>query len=274
MPEATAPYPDPSYPQASMWRRHAYTIARFTLLESLRTQLAWMVACTLLAVVIGALLLEQVAITESARIRSVFLAAACRLSMTVLLCQYVVASVVREFNDQAIALVLSLSVHRSALYAGKLAGFCSIALGIVVLTGAILAVGGETQRLPAWCALLFAELSLMAGVALFCAFGTRHALSATLLCAGFYVIARSMAALERLTDAQLAFEDSAFDRVAHLAVQILSRILPDLSAFARSEWLADATPPTHAVIVALVQSALYLVFTAAAGIHDLKRRSF
>jgi len=261
-------------PVAPAWTQHVLTIARFTLLEAVRTRFPWIAAGTLLAIALSGCALEQIALTDSARVRVVFLAAACRVATVVLMCQYVVACVVRELDDQAVRFVLALSVPRSALYAGKLLGFCGVALAAVALTGLLLAPQVDAQRLLPWCVLLFAELGLMTGVALFCAFGTRQAVTASLACAAVYVVSRSLAGLERLGADPVELGDNVIGHGVHLAIRALSMLLPDLSRFARSQWLADAAAAPLDLAGAAMQSALYLLLTAAAGIHDLERRDF
>ncbi|MCC7546921.1 MAG: hypothetical protein IT532_04070 [Burkholderiales bacterium] len=259
--------------EARRWSRQACTVARFTLLESARARLAWTVGATLLGLSVCALLVEQLAITEGWRLRAVFLAASARLVMVALLCQHVIVSVVREFNDGAVSFALSLPVTRSAFYSGKLLGFSVLALLTALLTAGTLAFLVEPERLAFWCALLAAELSLMVGVALFCAMGTQHALLATLLCAGFYVLARSTAVLESLVAQRLEFDDTTFTHAVSGLVHVLAYVLPDLSRFARTEWLADVRAGGAHVAAAAIRTAVYLVLTACAGIHDLERRN-
>jgi len=270
-----APHPSgPGALRTPSWWQHAATIVRYTLLEGARMRLLGTIALTLAALVLASLLVEQVAIAESARVRAVLFAASCRIATIALLCQYIIASVVRERNDAGIQFVLTLPTPRSALYAGKLAAFCTMSLIIALLAG-IAAIGAaDAQRAAVWCALLFAESSLMAGVALFCALGSRQPLTATLLCASFYLLGRGIAGFERLMAARLESDHDAFTHLGSIAVQILAAVLPDLSRFARAEWLADASPTPAELTATAAQTAIYLALSASAGIHDLKRRIF
>ncbi len=260
--------------RTTSWWQHAVTIARFTLLECARMRLLGTVALTVAALVLASLLVEQVAIAESTRVRTVLFASSCRFATVALLCQYIIASVVRELNDAGIQFVLTLPTPRSALYIGKLAAFCTMALLIALVTGIAAMGAADAQRAAVWGALLCAELSLMAGVALFCALGTRQSLSAMLLCGSFYLVGRGIAGFERLMATHLESDLDAFTRLGSIAIQILAAVLPDLSRFARAEWLADASPGLADLTAAAAQTAIYLALTASAGIHDLKRRIF
>jgi len=241
----------------------------------MRTHLLWTVAGSLLLLCCASLVIEQLAITESARVRLTFLGAGCRLAVTAILCQHVVASVVRAFNDQAVQLVLALPLRRSAFYAGKLLGYCSLAFLVVLMAGTMLAPFSHWRLLIPWLAMLYAEAALMTGIALFCAMGTRHMLFGTLLAAAFYATARSIAAIGQLAAARLtAQSEEMFALVASAALQLLSFVLPDLSRFARTDWLVDGAVTPGDVVAATLQTTVYLLLVSSAGIHDLNRRNF
>lgn len=265
---------DPASARIVTWLHQASTIARFTLLEGARTRLPWIASVALLCLAMASLFVQHLAITESERFRLVFLGAACRLVMVALLCQHVAASMQREFQDHATELLLSLPLPRPAYYVGKLLGFIGLGLCLSFATALVLAIGAEPTRLVAWSALLALELTLMASVTLFCSFGTQHVVAAVSLSAAFYVLARSAGTLQFLAHSPLIEADGAFARAATVTLDVLLVVLPDLSRFARSSWLVDAQAPLGALRAAAVQSAIYLLLTASAGICDLKRRSF
>ena len=60
----------------SMGRQKMVTLARFTLLEALRTRLLWLFLVALAAVYGAAYFAQELAITESARVQIVFSATA------------------------------------------------------------------------------------------------------------------------------------------------------------------------------------------------------
>jgi len=281
MPSSTRPtLPDGQYPvaralEAFRWVRHAAIVARYTLCEGVRTRVLWTIACSLLLLCVIGLMIEQLAITESARIRLAFLGASCRLAVTAILCQHIVAGMVREFHDQAVQLILALPLRRSAYYAGKLLGYCSLCLLVVAIAGTVLAPFSQWRLLIPWLVMLFAEAALMTGISLFCAMGTRQVLSGTLLAAAFYALARSIATIEHLAAARLtAQSEEIFARATSAAVELLSVALPDLSNFARTDWLVDRAATPAELVSATLQSAIYLLLVSSAGIHDLNRRNF
>jgi ABC-type transport system involved in multi-copper enzyme maturation permease subunit len=262
-------------PEALRWGRQTAIVARYAVLEGVRTHLLWTVAGSLLILCFASLVIDQLAITESTRVRLTFLGAGCRLAVMAILCQHVVASVVREFNDEAVQLVLALPLRRSAFYTGKLLGYCSLALLVVLMAGTMLAPFSHWQLLIPWLAMLYAEAALMTGIALFCAMGTRQMLFGTLLAAAFYATARSIATIGQLAAARLAAQsEGMFALVSSAAVQLLSFALPDLSRFARTDWLVDGGATPGDLVAATLQTTVYVLLVSSAGIHDLNRRNF
>ena len=72
-----------------MGRQQIVTIARFTLLEAARTRLLWLFVVALALVFGVTFFVQQLAITESARMQIVFSAAASRLVAVFVLSLYI-----------------------------------------------------------------------------------------------------------------------------------------------------------------------------------------
>src|SRR5690606_21570001 len=79
---------------------HASTIARFTLLEALRTRLPWIWAAVLAVFGAASLFINQIAITESARLQWSFYASGLRLAAVLTLAAYITSSMVRELGEK------------------------------------------------------------------------------------------------------------------------------------------------------------------------------
>ena len=87
-----------------MRRQQIVTLARFTLLEAWRTRLLWLFLIAL-ALIFGATwFIQQLAITESARVQITFSAAATRLAAVFVLSLHILTSIVREFDDKGLEL--------------------------------------------------------------------------------------------------------------------------------------------------------------------------
>ncbi|MGH8668591.1 MAG: ABC transporter permease, partial [Burkholderiales bacterium] len=105
-------------------------LARFRLLEARRSGLPWLgAACIVLGVALAAFL-SQVALTESRALQLALVAALLRASAVFLIAAHVATSTLREIDDKALELMLSLPLPRAAQYLGRLAGFVACAAAL------------------------------------------------------------------------------------------------------------------------------------------------
>src|SRR5688572_7055857 len=108
----------------------AATLARLVLLEARRGGLPWLaLGCIAVGAALAAFL-SQVAVTESLSLQAALVAALLRAGAVFLIAAQVAGSTLREINDKALELMLSLPLSRRVQYLGRLAGFaaCSAAL--------------------------------------------------------------------------------------------------------------------------------------------------
>lgn len=265
-------------------------IARFTLLEALRTRLLWLVLAMFGALLLASLFVQQIAITESQRLQLGFLAAGARLGTVFLLCLYVAGSMVREFNDKGVDLLLSLDLPRSGYYLGKLIGYVGIALAMAAIaTGALaaprlvataMALAGATlpppalpAALPLWGLSLACELTLIATLTLFCVITFVQIMPAVSFVAAFYLVARSIAAIRLMSGSQLLGTSQWGGQIASWLVAGLGLVLPDLSRFTSTAWLVDGTGAAPSLGFVALQTVVYTGLLAAAGLFDLYRKS-
>ena len=97
-------------------------IARFTLIEALRNRLLWLALILVVAGLAFTRFLQQIAITESLQIQTALSAALLRFGAAFMIAGFVVTSMVREFNDKVVELILARPLKRSSYYLGKLVG--------------------------------------------------------------------------------------------------------------------------------------------------------
>src|SRR5688572_2755007 len=144
------------------------TIARYTLLEALRTRLPVLVLAALLALLAASFFVEAIAVTEGTRFQTGFYAAGVRLASVFIMAMAVLVSITREFNDKGLDVVLALDLPRSHYVLGKLAGFLGIAA--LIAAAAALPLAWSAPPVPAvqWAISLAVELAIVAALALFC----------------------------------------------------------------------------------------------------------
>lgn len=248
-------------------------IARFTLLEALRTRLTWVVLAVLAGLTLASLFVQQLAITETARIQTGFLASTARLAAVFVLCLHVASSMAREFNEKGVDLLLSLDLPRAGYFLGKLLGFSGVALLVAALTAAALAWRAPNAGLALWGASLACELLLVVALTLFCALTFAQIMPAVSFVVAFYLLARSIGAVRLIAGSQLLPQHEWTQRALAWIVEGLALLLPDLGRFTATGWLVDGTGSLRALAFVVAQTAIYGLLIALAGLFDLYRKN-
>ena len=248
------------------------SIARATLLEALRSRMLWLVGVLLLVAAASAAFLQQVAITETARIQAAIIAALIRGCAGFLVAAFVVMSMVREFNDKVLELMLAQPWPRAAYLFGKFVGFSAAALLLAAIVSVPLALLAPASRVAVWALSLACELVILASMSLFCVITLAHVVPALAAVLGFYVLGRSMTAIQIIAQASEASQDWA-DRLANWIVQGIAAILPRFDLMTQTAWLVDAPPAAGAIASVLAQAAIYTALLVTAAQFDLHRQN-
>ena len=272
-----------------------FTIARFTLLEALRTRLPWIVVIILALLSLGSVFVQHIAVTESDRVQIGFLAASARMAAMFVLSLHLAGSMVREFDDKVVDLLLSLALPRAGYYLGKLLGFSGIAVAIAALaTLTIFAVAllgmigakffthsssttlsalASSPDLVLWGLSLAMELMLIAALTLFCVITFAHIMPAISFVVAFYMLARSINAVRLLSMSQLLAPNDWNNRAMVRLVETLAWLLPDLDRFASTAWLLEQNGSLTALGLNGVQALIYGSLLLGAGLFDLYRKN-
>ena len=253
--------------------RKVLTIARFTLLEAVRTRLLWVVLVILALLFLGSLFVQHIAVTESVRLQTGFLAATARMAMVFVLSLYVAGSMTREFNDKGVDLLLSLALPRAGYYLGKFLGFTGIAVAIAALTTLTLLVLVPGPGLALWGMSLALELTLVAALALFCVITFAQIMPAISFVVAFYLLARSISAVRLLSTSQLLAPNDWTNRTIARLVDVLAWLLPDLDRFTSTGWLVGEPPTFAALGMVALQTLVYGTLLVLAGLFDLYRKN-
>jgi hypothetical protein len=251
----------------------ALTIGRYTLIEALRSRVIVLVAFVLAAAAALAVFLRLVAITEVEQVQAAIIAALERLCAVFLLTTLVVSGVRREYDDRVVELILAHALPRASYVLGKGLGYGVLALCFAVAFGAPLLLFAPPLPVAAWTASLAGELCIVVTAALFSALSLRSVPAALAAVAGFYALGRSIDAM--LIIASASPESTAWrDVAARWVSEALGLIVPHLDRMTESAWLAGPVLEAHAVLAALVQSAVYSLLLLAASFFDFQRQSF
>lgn len=251
--------------------RKIIAIARFTLLEAARSRLIWLVLGTAIALALASLLVRELAITESQRIQTAFLASLLRITNTLVIAAFIISTLQREFNDKVPALVLALDVARSQFVLGKALGLGLVA-ALIALTYALpLALLVPASALWPWMASLVLESWIIAAISLFCGFSLRSIAAGLLFTIGFYVLAKSVAAIQLISHASLNATSATHGYMTGL-LDTLALLLPRLDQFAQTHWLVDGAETAMLGGLAL-QTLIFVALITCAAVFDLYRKN-
>lgn len=179
-------------------------LARSILLEARRGGLPWL-AVAGLAVALGlAAFLSQVALTESRPLQASLVAAVLRACAMFLVAAQVTSSTLRELNDKALELMLSLPLSRAAHYLGRLAGFVACGALLAAAFSVPLLLWASPAAIALWGLSLAFEAALVAAAALFFAMTLAQFAPAIAATAGLYLLARSIGAIQSIAASPLS----------------------------------------------------------------------
>ena len=249
------------------------SLAKAVLLEAVRNRLLWLAAVVIVAAFGFAQFLNQVAITESREIQAALLAALLRVAAVFIVVTFVITSMVRESSDKVTELMLSLPAPRAIYFFGKFAGYAAVALILASLCALPLALFAHPGGLAIWAASLLCELLIVTAMSLFCVLSLTQVVPAFAAVAGFYLLSRSMAAMQIIAGAALQ-QPTLTDRVVNAIVELIALLLPALDRMTQTTWLLESAPGASTLGAIAGQTAIYLVLIGAAALFDLYRKNF
>jgi len=249
-------------------------IAYFVLLEAWRNHFFVTLLVLLMAAWGGSLFLAEVAITETRELQSSLLAMFLRLSAVYLVGLFVVSSMVREFQEQGMALCLASPMPRYQYFLGKLLGFSLLATLTSLFIGSLLAFYSiSTLSTVLWTLSLWCELLIITTASLLLVFTLPNTMQAFSVLLGFYLLARSVAAIQLMASSSLYTQHDWHSVVLQTSTNLVAWLLPDFAEFTRTDWLVYGAPAVSILWYLLGQTGLYVVLLSTVGLFDLYRQN-
>jgi len=131
----------------------------------------------------------------------------------------------------------------------------------------------NSQGLVLWTLSLICELLIVTAMSLFCVLSFAQVVPAFAAVAGFYLLSRSMAAMQIIAGAPLQ-DPGLTDRVVNALVELIALLLPALDGMTQTTWLLGSAPGVSALGSVAGQTAVYLVLICSAALFDLYRKDF
>lgn len=249
------------------------TIARYTLLEAVRTRLPHLLIVVVALLGVASIFVSAIAITESGRMQIGIYAASTRFACIFIAAIYVLASVTREFNDKGLDVALALDLPRSHYIVGKLAGFLLAGIAVAAVATLPLVILAPLHAVLKWSLSLALEIGIVMALALFCSVTFRQPLAAASFVVAFYLLARTLTAIRLMSAHPMTGADSPAHHASQLLADGLALVMPALDTWTQTVWLISQ-PPTWTAFGALVgQSVLYIVLLGAAATFDFYRKN-
>jgi ABC-type transport system involved in multi-copper enzyme maturation permease subunit len=249
-------------------------MARYTLLEALRTRFPIMVLVAVALLLLISFFVESLAVTESARFQASVYAAGMRLAGVFIAALYVLVSIARELNDKGFDIVLALDLPRAHYVLGKLLGFLALAAVVAVVAGLPLLFLAPWEAVLQWVASLTLELAIVVALALFCMLTFSQLVPAASFVAAFYLLARSITSIRLMGAYPLAGAESLSHQVMSTLVEALALVTPAFDQWTETAWLVNQPAAWPALLAIGWQSVIYVLLLAAAAMFDLYRKNF
>ncbi len=253
------------------------TIARYTALEALRTRLPILLIVALALTLCAAFFVSGLAVIEGSRFLTTFYAAASRLAVVFIVAAHVLASLCREFDDKGLDVFLALDLPRPHYILGKIAGYIIIAACAAALASLPLLMMASIVPIAAcvqWLLALMLELAVVSAFALFCAIAFGQFSPAAAMTFAFYLLARSLTAIQLISAHPLSGADTLSSQVGRWLAEALALVMPALDRWPQTAWLIDAPLAWSAHATLLLQGALYVALLTGAAMVDFQRRNF
>jgi ABC-type transport system involved in multi-copper enzyme maturation permease subunit len=201
------------------------------------------------------------------------LAAMLRFFSVFTIALFVITSMVREFDDKGLELVLSLPIPRYHYLIGKLLGFSALALMTAVLCGLVLLVHAPPGQVALWVFSLSCELLIITALSLLCLFTFNQVTLALSAVMAFYLLSRSIAAMQLMAHNPIVRSDTWSQEIIEHFIDGVAFLLPDFARFTSSEWLVYHTGGWQDVAPIAGQSLIYLMLLGGAALFDLYRKN-
>ena len=254
--------------------RHIYSISGYTFLEAKNVNLFFILFISLICIFGLTEFIGELAVTETKQVQGSILALLLRLFSIFMIVIYVLTSMSREFNDKTFEFILALPVPRYVYYYGKCSGYLVIAVITALVTTLPLFIYIDIYQVILWYVSLVCELIIVLTFCLLCVFTFSHITTSFFIVTGFYVLARSINAIQLMSNSPILYSDSGAQEFIRFIIDLIAFLLPKLDQFTKTEWLVYNEGGFQDIIPVLVQTVIYSGILITAALFDLYRKNY
>lgn len=250
------------------------SIARFTFLEAVKNRLFILVFIGMIGLFALGQFAAELAVTEAREVQISLIAFLLRIAAVFLTSLFVITSVIREFNEKTVDMIVAMPLPRYVYYLGKLAGFFALAVVISGLLSTILLLQADLAQVLAWTWSLICELLIMIALCLFFLLTLGNVITACAAVAAFYILARTITTIQLISASPILESTTLSQKFINIFIDGMAYLLPGLDYFAESSGLAYGGDAFSHLGLITLQTIIYVALLAAAALFDLYRKNF
>jgi ABC-type transport system involved in multi-copper enzyme maturation permease subunit len=248
-------------------------IVRATLIESRFYRFPELAVAGVLIGIVAALFVKELALTEAAELGTLVLAGILRTIAVLITILLVTTAVVRDFEDNTIAIALSAPLPRWLYLIGRTCGFLILSSLLALLYALGLLVISRSGAVVPWGVSLALELGIVALFAQLFALTFRQVSGAAVAALLFYLFARVLGAVSAIFSNSLSIDRDAFStQFFDTVLTGLSWITPDLGRFTQGAWLSGSSSGWSLLGSLTLEAIIYGALLVCVALLDLYRR--
>lgn len=250
-------------------------LIKYILTAAMRDRLLVMFLLLAMVGVSLSIFLGSSAITEKDQFSVVFAAGGLRIGGLLTLILFVVFYLRRSFETRDVEYLLSRPISRLQFLLAHSFAFSILATIVAIVTTLTLTMMPSVSDMSGyiiWGASIWVEFFIMVNVALFFALVLSSAVTATLACMAFYVLARLMGDILGIIEA--GGGKNVVILFMEKGMLLISVFIPRLDLMGQTSWLVYGADVIAEWSFILLQGLVFWGVIMAASLLDLKRRQF
>jgi Cu-processing system permease protein len=252
--------------------RILWTIARFTLLDLVRSRWLWLCLFAVMVVGSSTAFMAALAIAERQEVTLNVIAPLSRLACIAVVALFGAVSMVRDFDDRSILINLAAPVSRIQWLLGKWLGLAIVATATACAFSLPLIALQANLATLMWSVSLIIETILICALVIAAAVTFKQLPTTLFAVASFYIAARLISLIKLLND-RAPLENVAAQWLNGNVIDTLALALPRLDKFTATTWLFEASKiGVSDVGFVLAQAIIYCAIALVAACVDLVRR--
>jgi len=251
-----------------------FTIARYTFIEAIKNRLFVLMVIGLICIFGLTQFIGELAITETQQVQGSLIGLTMRLYAVFIVSLFIITSMIREFNDKTLEVIIALPIPRYFYFSGKLLGFSFLSVIAAFILSLPLLFYSEFPQVLLWNVSLICELFIINVLCLFCLFTLGHITTAFSAVIAFYILSRCITTIQLISSSPILEATTPSQEFINLLIKMIAFVLPELDYFTQTQWLVYNTGSLNDFLIVAAQTIIYTILLSSAALFDLYRKNF